>query len=139
MHRRTGTDPAGERATYRAPACGGGRVMREAGAIFFDFTLPNATTWAVLSALLSVALFFKFNRILSVRNWDLVTLFLLVPGLLLLQEGRALWFGYLWLMAGGAYFFLRCLLDLALVRRPALAPNLHFAGMAWLTGTLFVS
>ncbi|HTK74303.1 MAG TPA: hypothetical protein VL371_03540 [Gemmataceae bacterium] len=113
--------------------------MRDPGAIFFDFSLPNATTWAVLSALMAVALFFKFNRILSVRNWDLVSLFLLVPGLLLLQEGRALWIGYLWLMAGGAYFFLRCLLDLALVRRPALAPNLNFAGMAWLTGTLFVS
>ena len=112
--------------------------MGDPGAIFFDFALPNATTWAVLSALMSIALFFKFNRILSVRNWDLVSLFLLVPGLLLLQEGRALWFGYLWLMAGGAYFFLRCLLDLALVRRPALAPNLNFAGMAWLTGTLFV-
>jgi hypothetical protein len=113
--------------------------MRETGAIFFDFTLPNATTWAVLSALTCVALFFKFNRVLSIRNWDIVSLFLLVPGLLLLQEGLALWFGYLWLMAGGAYFFLRCLLDLALVRRPALAPNLNFAGMAWLTGTLFVS
>jgi len=113
--------------------------MREAGAIFFDFALPNATTWAVLSALMCVALFFKFNRILSVRNWDLVSLFLLVPGLLLLQEGRALWFGYLWLMGGGAYFFIRCLLDLALVRRPTLTPNLNFAGMAWLTGTVFVS
>src|SRR5262249_3486587 len=107
--------------------------MGENGAIFFDFSLPNATTWAVLSALMWCALFCKCNRVLSVRNWDIVSLFLLVPGLLLLQEGRALWFGYLWLMAGGAYFFLRCLLDLALVRRPALAPNLNFAGMAWLT------
>src|SRR5438128_12641177 len=114
MPRRAETDPAGDRATCRAPACGGGRAMRDTGAIFFDFTLPNATTWAVLSALLTIALFFKFNRILSVRNWDLVSLFLLVPGLLLLQEGRALWYGYLWLMAGGVYFFLRCLLDLAL-------------------------
>jgi hypothetical protein len=125
--------------------------MGEPGSIFLEFNLPNATTWSVLSALLVVALFFKFNRLLSVRNWDLLTLFLLVPGLLLLQEEharaaaagtppatRALWFGYLWLLAGGAYFFVRCLLDLALVRRPALAPNLNFAGLAWLTGTLFV-
>jgi hypothetical protein len=125
--------------------------MREPGSIFLDFALPNATTWAVLSALLAVALFFKFTRLLSVRNWDLVSLFLLVPGLLLLQEEYAraaalgtfpesgpLWYGYLWLLAGGAYFFVRCLVDLALVRRPALAPNLNFAGLAWLTGTLFV-
>jgi hypothetical protein len=119
--------------------------------IFLDFNLPNATTWFYLSSLLAVALFFKFSRLLSLRNWDLVTLFLLVPGLLLLQEEYAraqatgappaigrLWFGYLWLLVGGAYFFARCLVDLALVRRPALAPNLDLAGLAWLTGTLFL-
>jgi hypothetical protein len=119
--------------------------------IFLDFNLPNATTWFYLSSLLAVALFFKFNRLLSLRNWDLVALFLLVPGLLLLQEEYArsaaagvkpaagrLWFGYLWLLAGAVYFFGRCLFDLALVRRPALEPNLNPAGLAWLTGTLFI-
>ncbi len=119
--------------------------------IFLEFNLPDATTWFYLSSLLAVALFFKFNRLLSLRNWDLLSLFLLVPGLLLLQEEyrRAaaegvppvpalLWFGYLWLLAGAAYFFVRCLADLALVRRPALAPNLNQAGLAWLTGTLVI-
>jgi len=119
--------------------------------IFLDFNLPNATTWFYLSSLLAVALFFKFNRLLSLRNWDLVTLFLLVPGLLLLHEEYAraaaegvrpvaarLWLGYLWLMAGSVYLFVRCLFDLALVRRPALDPNLNLAGLAWLTGTLFL-
>jgi uncharacterized membrane protein YhaH (DUF805 family) len=117
--------------------------------IFLDFNLPNATTWFYLSSLLAVALFFKFNRLLSLRNWDLLSLFLLVPGLLLLQEEYAraaaagvnpaagrLWIGYLWLLIGGVYFFARCLVDLAIVRRPALAPNLELAGLAWLTGTL---
>ena len=33
---------------------------------------------------------------------------------------------------------MRCLLDLALVRRPALGPNLSPGGLAWLAGTLFV-
>src|SRR5438270_3018874 len=56
--------------------------------IFFDFNLPNATTWFYFSLLLAVALFFKFARLLSVRNWDVLTVFLLVPGLLLLQESR---------------------------------------------------
>ncbi len=56
--------------------------------IFFDFNLPNAATWFYFALLLAVALFFKFNRLLSVRNWDVLTLFLLVPGLLLLQESR---------------------------------------------------
>ena len=63
---------------------------------------------------------------------------LLVPGLLLLHEEHAraaaahtpleprqLWWGYLWLLAGSGYFFARCLADLALVRRPALDPNLN--------------
>src|SRR5271165_4656750 len=56
--------------------------------IFFDFNLPNSTTWFYFSWLLAMALFFKFSRLLSVRNWDIVTLFLLVPGLLFLQEAR---------------------------------------------------
>src|SRR5438477_4029804 len=62
--------------------------MSDSGSIFFDFNLPNATTWFYFSFLLAVALFFKFSRLLSVRNWDVVTVFLLVPGLLLLQQGR---------------------------------------------------
>ena len=143
-----------------------------AESIFFDFNLPNGTTWFYFSFLLAVALFFKFSRLLSIRNWDVVTMFLLVPGFLLLQEarpkplplhpekdtdlalvrvvatsggqigmipatslsnvglltkadnpglyaGRVLWFGYLWLLVGSAYFLVRCLIDLVLVSRPA--------------------
>jgi hypothetical protein len=160
--------------------------MMVSASIFFEFNLPNATTWFYFAFLLAVALFFKFSRLLSVRNWDVVTVFLLVPGLLLLQDARpnpaapekhpavaaasviastggaqalpsaglssvgglaragelapsnALWFGYLWLLCGSAYFLVRCLLDLALVRRPALAPNLNFGGLAWLGGALFI-
>jgi hypothetical protein len=152
--------------------------------IFLDFNLPNATTWFYFSFLLSVALFFKFARVLSMRNWDVVTLFLLVPGLMLVQgprlqpqplphhpavrlaaligQGSAgmlpagpttvgdvgfftttapispswVWIGYLWLMVGSAYVFCRCLFDLALVQRPALAPNLTFGGLAWLAMAL---
>src|SRR5205807_4395422 len=122
--------------------------------IFLDFNLPNATTWFYFSLLLAGALFIKFTRILSMRNWDVITLFLLVPGLLLLLEanmqkmsdgtmsagpmigpdlggaeavapGTVLWFGYVWLLCGSAYFVVRSLLDLVLVRRPALGPNLN--------------
>jgi hypothetical protein len=156
--------------------------------IFLDFNLPNAATWFYFSLLLSIALFFKFSRPLSVRNLDVLTLFLLVPGLLLLQDAhervptgstamawqavrvvagagqaagtpggglvdaallaagapvvaapsRLLWFGYLWLLCGTTYLLIRCLLDLALVQRPALTPNLNLAGLAWLAGALFV-
>jgi hypothetical protein len=135
--------------------------------IFFDFQLPNATTWFYFSLLLAVALFWKFARFLSVRNLDVISLFLLMPGFLLLQEARMLhqerplppdhgsasagtvppaeheeqWYrglGYAWLLGGSAYFLIRCLLDLALVRRPALTPNLSVGGLAWLACALFV-
>src|SRR5215472_14246028 len=54
----------------------------------FDFDPPSAATWFYFSLLLAIALFFKFSRLLSMRNWDVLTIFLLVPGLLLLQESR---------------------------------------------------
>src|ERR1019366_10517684 len=55
---------------------------------FLDFNLPNATTWFYFSFLLAVALFFKFSRLLSMRNLDVVMIFLLVPGLLVVQASR---------------------------------------------------
>lgn len=123
--------------------------------IFLDFRLPNATSWFYVSWFVAMALFFKFSRLLSVRNWDIASLFLLVPGLLLLQEGHDLqrqavdavelatatsriWYGYLWLLGGSAYWMLRCFIDLRLVRRPALSPNLNLAGLAWLSAALAV-
>jgi hypothetical protein len=114
--------------------------------IFLDFSLPNATTWFYFSLLLAVALFFRFSRLWSMRNWDVVTLFLLVPGLLILQQVHAslvpsekgLWTGYLWLFCGSVYLLARCLFDLTLVRRPALSPNLNFGGLAWLGTALAV-
>src|SRR5438105_4924970 len=56
--------------------------------IFLDFWLPNATTWFYFSLLLAVALFFKFSRFLSVRNWDVLTIFLLMPGMLLIEDAQ---------------------------------------------------
>jgi hypothetical protein len=113
--------------------------MIASGKIFLDFSLPNATTWFYFSALLAVGFFFKFSRFLSMRNLDVVTIYLLVPGLLLLLENRGNWFGFLWLISVSAYFFLRCLMDLALVRRPALTANLNLAGLFWMAGALFIS
>src|SRR5271168_5421236 len=93
--------------------------------IFLNINLPNATTWFYFSGLLAIALFFKFSRLISIRNWDLLTLFLIMPGLLLLVEpgGSNRWWGYLWLLVASGYLFVRCLIDLILVRRPALSPN----------------
>lgn len=50
----------------------------------------NPTTWAYLSSLLIIALYFKFNRFWSVRNLDLALMILLAPGLLLIHFGQDL-------------------------------------------------
>jgi hypothetical protein len=122
--------------------------------IFLDFRLPNAATWFYFSLLLTVALFFQFTRLLSIRNLDLLMLFLLVPGFLLVQESAALArsddvalqvrssneraLGYGWLLIGSLYWFVRAVIDLALVRRPAMSANLNIQGLSWLGVALFV-
>src|SRR5437879_1234055 len=121
--------------------------MSATASIFLDINLPNATTWFYFSGLLAVALFVKFSRLLSIRNWDILTLFLLMPGLLLLIEliesggkkADPVPWSFIWLLAASGYFFVRCLIDLVLVRRPVLAPNLNQAGLVWLACALFVS
>ena len=56
----------------------GGTVVEPS--IFLDFHLPNAATWFYFSLFLTVALFFQFTRLLSIRNLDLLMLFLLRAG-----------------------------------------------------------
>jgi len=114
--------------------------MLFADSIFLKLVLPNPTVWFYFSLLLSVALFFKFARLLSMRNLDLLTLFLFMPGLLLLTDsgGEDRW-GFVWLLGASSYFFVRCLFDLGLTRRPVLSPNLSLGGLYCLAGTLFVS
>ena len=119
--------------------------------IFLDFHLPNAATWFYFSLFLTVALFFEFARPYSLRCIDLLTLFLLVPGFLLIQEARALrsageggrgeqelLVGYAWLLAGSGYWFARALFDLTLIRRPTVSPNLTIAGLWCVAVALFV-
>ncbi|WP_439622453.1 hypothetical protein [Gemmata sp.] len=119
--------------------------------IFLDFHLPNAATWLYFSLILTLTLFFQFARPFCVRNLDLLTLFLLSPGFLLLQEAhhyldvgrtergeRELILGYSWLLAGSAYWFVRSVIDIGLVRRPSVSPNLTTAGLACLGVAMFV-
>lgn len=54
----------------------------------FIYIRVAPSTWAYLSSLLMLALFFKFNRFWSVRNFDLCLIILLAPGLLLIEGGR---------------------------------------------------
>ena len=115
--------------------------------ILFHYERVNPTSWAYLSALLTLALFFKFNRVWSVRNFDLFLLILLAPGLLLVQwawenggaKENALeieYLGFLWLFAAGGLLLIRLLLDSAMVRRPLLESNLNTPGLLFLGGSL---
>src|SRR5213596_3069474 len=54
----------------------------------FQYEKVNPISWAYLSSLLMIALFFQFNRFWSVRNLDLVLLILLAPGLLMVNQAR---------------------------------------------------
>jgi hypothetical protein len=98
----------------------------------------NPTTWAYLSSLLLIALFFKFNRVWSVRNLDLIGLILLAPGLLSViygqDKGQSVYqqAGYIWLFVVGGLFLVRMLVDPLMVRRPLLEPNLSVGGMTFL-------
>ncbi len=90
----------------------------------------------ILSSLLTICVYFKFSRLWSVRNLDLVGLILLAPGLLMVASGAVV--GYLWLFFMGGMFLVRLLLDPTMVRRPLLEPNLSVGGMTFLGSSLFL-
>lgn len=123
--------------------------------ILFQYERVNPTTWAYLASLLVIALYFKFSRIWSVRNLDLIGLILLAPPLLMVKYGLDFGaagedaagveragliehIGYIWLFALSGLFLLRLLLDAAMVRRPLLEPNLSVGGLTFLGISLFV-
>ncbi|MDR3182418.1 MAG: DUF2029 domain-containing protein [Planctomycetaceae bacterium] len=88
------------------------------------------TTWFYVSALIISASFFKFNRFWSVRNFDLIGLILLTPGLIFLamEDGTK---GYAWLFIVGFLFCIRLVCDNLMHRRPLLEPNLTSGGLAF--------
>jgi hypothetical protein len=117
--------------------------------ILLQYEPVKPTTWAYLASLLVIALYFKFNRVLSVRNWDLLGLILLAPALLMVQYGLQRnegdnaanlveHLGYIWLFSVSGLFMLRLLLDAFMVRRPLLEPNLSVGGLTFLGLSLFV-
>lgn len=55
--------------------------------VLFQYEL-NPTTWVYFSSLLTLAIFFKFSRLWSIRNLDLLGLIALAPGLLLISLGH---------------------------------------------------
>ena len=77
-----------------------------------------------------LAIFFKFNRVWSVRNFDLISIIFLTPGLLLIASGNS-HTGYAWLFCVQGILVIRLLLDTIMVRRPLLEPNLSWEGLSF--------
>ncbi|MGO9596626.1 MAG: hypothetical protein ACLP7Q_01245 [Isosphaeraceae bacterium] len=104
------------------------------GALVSDLGL-DPEVWLFLSFLGCVTLFFKFSRIWSVRNLDLLLLFVLVPGMMQIvgDQARPPWSAFVWLFLGSLLWLIRCLLDLGLSRRPLLEPNLNAPGLLCLS------
>jgi hypothetical protein len=113
--------------------------------ILFHYQKVNPTTWVYLSSLLMIGIYFKFNRLWSIRNVDLLGIILLAPGLLMVvppwkvsDPELIARVGYLWLFCVSALFMLRLMLDGKMVRRPLLEPNLNVGGMTFIGLSLLV-
>ena len=107
--------------------------------IFSHYHLNDAT-WFVLSLLLILAVFFRFNRLWSLRNLDLLLLLAISPGLLFLTEeyrkvdSNA---GYVWLFVCSGAILLRLFVDSRFKRRPPLDQNLNASGLGLLCVAAF--
>ena len=79
------------------------------GSLVTDLGL-GPEVWLFLSLLGCLTLFFKFSRFWSVRNLDLLLLFALVPGMMLIVANphHHPWAAYIWLFLGSGFWLVRC-------------------------------
>ena len=118
--------------------------------LLFQYYFVDPRTWVYLSSLLMIGLFFKFSRLWSLRNLDLLLLIAFAPGLLMSQyvsgpndtptmdDLYVQHMGYWWLFAAGGLLLVRLLWDPTMVRRPLLEPNLSVGGLTFLGVSLFL-
>lgn len=112
--------------------------------VFLQLDQPGSAVWLYTCGTVAIAVFFQFTRPLLLRNWDLLGLFLFTPGFLLIEDSRREGnpaeriAGYGWLLFASAVWFVRCLLDAGIVRRPLVAPNLTPPGLFWLAGAILL-
>ncbi|MDA0832773.1 MAG: hypothetical protein O2955_08200 [Planctomycetota bacterium] len=95
----------------------------------------NPATWFYLSFLLIIAVYFRFSRVWSIRNFDLFLLLMLSPGLLIVPEEPDV--GYGWLFGVTGLILIRLFCDGWFQRRPRLEPNLNIQGMGFLCASAF--
>lgn len=106
------------------------------------FVNVGSATWLLYVALLLVAIFFRFSRLISVRNLDLSLLVFLSTSLVVWSstepvensvsaEPSLSWQG-ITVVVFSVLFILRLMFDEALTRRPRLEQNLNQAGLTFL-------
>ncbi len=88
--------------------------------------------WLYLASLLIIAVFFRFRRLWSLRNFDLYLLLSLSPGILLVRHQSGYTLGYAWLFTVTALCTLRLLLDGLFTKRARIEPNLNVSAMTFL-------
>lgn len=88
----------------------------------------NPTTWFYISSLMILCVFFKFRRVWSVRNYDLIWLLMLSPGMIMVAHGYDSC-GYMTIHGVSLVLMLRMLCDPLMVRRPLLEVNLTESGL----------
>lgn len=113
----------------------------------------NSATWFYLSLLLIVAVYFRFRRLWSLRNLDLLLLISVSPGLLFLDAARImpvateaqrdevqsiLSLGYGWLFVTTGLILIRLFADSWFKRRPLIEQNLNSGGLIFLCVAAFV-
>jgi hypothetical protein len=103
--------------------------------ILIGFKIEDAT-WMYLSFFLVIAVYFRFTRVISLRNLDLATLLAISPGILLAHQGYSS--GYAWLFAVSGLLLLRLIFDSYFTRRPRLEQNLNAYGMGFLAVIAFL-
>ncbi len=101
--------------------------------VLYDYQVNHAT-WFYLSLLLIIAVYFRFNRLWSLRNLDLCLLLSVAPGMLAtMQTDQGIrMLGYAWLFVVAGLFLVRLFADPMLRRRPQFEQNLNSAGLAFL-------
>ena len=95
----------------------------------------NQPTWFYLSLLLIVSVFFRFGRVWSLRNLDLLLLLSIAPALLYGEHNPSA--GYVWLFVITGLLLGRVGLDALFTRRPRLPQNMNAAGLTFLCGAAF--
>ncbi|WP_437228630.1 glycosyltransferase family 87 protein [Planctomicrobium sp. SH661] len=93
----------------------------------------NRPTWFYLSSLLIIAVYFRFTRIISLRNVDLLLLLSASPGLIFVGSDipATQSVGHLWLFLVACLFLVRLFIDPFLNRRPYLGQNLNPQGLGF--------